>query len=77
MYQPDSIDAGILPDGSYFVVTANEGDARDDEDVRLEDLETDCPSNDQIVDEDILGAQPAQRRVGRCDGEHWTDARVL
>ena len=63
LYQPDAIDIGTLSDGSYYVVTANEGDARtlpgdgdtEDEDVRLEDVGTTCPNNDELIDETVLG----------------------
>jgi len=63
LYQPDAIDVGALGDGSYYVVTANEGDARtlpgdgdtEDEDVRLEDIGTTCAENDDLIDETVLG----------------------
>lgn len=51
MHMPDEIDT-YEANGKVYVVTANEGSA---DDVELGEVGTTCASNDQIVDEAVLG----------------------
>ena len=51
LHMPDEIEAYEV-DGKVYVVTANEGSG---DDVELGDVGTTCASNEQIVDEAVLG----------------------
>ena len=70
LYQPDVI-AAYEADGATYYVTANEGDARD-EDERVEDLELDpdsFPNADELQAEEELG----RLEVSTIDGDIYGD----
>jgi len=70
LYQPDSI-ASYEVDGATYYVTANEGDARD-EDERLEDLELDpdtFPNSQELQAEAELGHLEVSTIDGDIDGD--------
>ena len=70
LYQPDAI-AAYEVDGATYYVTANEGDARD-EDERVEDLELDAdafPNAEELQAEDELGRLEVSTINGDTDGD--------
>ena len=70
LYQPDSI-AAYEVDGATYYVTANEGDARD-EDERLEELELDptaFPNAEELQGEEELGRLEVSTIDGDIDGD--------
>ena len=70
LYQPDSI-AAYEVDGATYYVTANEGDARD-EDERVEELELDptaFPNAEQLQTEEELGRLEVSTIDGDIDGD--------
>ena len=70
LYQPDAI-AAYEVDGATYYVTANEGDARD-EDERVEDLELDAdafPNAEKLQAEDELGRLEVSTIDGDTDGD--------
>ena len=77
LYQPDAI-AAYEVDGAVYYVTANEGDARD-EDERLEDLELDpdaFPNAEELKAEDELGRLEVSTIDGDIDGDGDYDRLV-
>ena len=75
MYQPDAI-AAIEYHGLSYVITANEGDARDydtfSEEERVEDLlldDTAFPSAEDLQEEDMLGRLEITTTLGDTDGD--------
>ncbi len=77
LYQPDAI-AAYEVDGAVYYVTANEGDARD-EDERLEDLELDpdaFPNAEELQAEDELGRLEVSTIDGDIDGDGDYDRLV-
>ena len=77
LYQPDSI-AAYEVDGETYYVTANEGDARD-EDERIEDLELDptvFPNADELQGEEELGRLEVSTIDGDLDGDGDFDRLV-
>ena len=70
LYQPDAI-AAYEVDGETFYVTANEGDARD-EDERIEELELDSaafPNAEELQTEEELGRLEVSTIDGDTDGD--------
>ena len=70
LYQPDAI-AAYEADGATYYVTANEGDARD-EDERVEDLELDpesFPNAEELQAEEELGRLEVSTIDGDIDGD--------
>lgn len=79
MYQPDAI-AAYTVNGETYVVTANEGDARDydgfSEEVRVEDLTLDpiaYPNAAELQAEENLGRLKTTTTLGDTDGDGDTD----
>ncbi|MBX2862570.1 MAG: choice-of-anchor I family protein [Leptolyngbyaceae cyanobacterium MAG.088] len=79
MYQPDAI-ATYTIDGETYIVTANEGDARDydgfSEEVRVEDLTLDptaYPNAEELQAEENLGRLKTTTTLGDIDGDGDTD----
>ncbi|MEM8585498.1 MAG: choice-of-anchor I family protein, partial [Bacteroidota bacterium] len=75
MFQPDAI-AGYEVDGRAYIVTANEGDARDydefSEEVRVRDLILDptaYPNADSLQADDVLGRLRCTDQLGDFDGD--------
>lgn len=75
MYQPDAMDA-FEHNGSNYIVTANEGDARDydgfSEEERVEDLTLDptvFPNAADLQNEDSLGRMNITTTLGDLDGD--------
>jgi hypothetical protein len=80
MYQPDAIEA-LERNGSLYLVTANEGDARDydtfSEEVRVEDLPLDpeaFPFAADLQAETALGRLEVTNTLGDTDGDGDYDA---
>ncbi len=76
MYQPDAIAAYEAADGNTYVVTANEGDARDydgfSEEARVEDVDLDptaFPNADELQKEENLGRLKITTTLGDTDGD--------
>ena len=70
LYQPDAI-AAYEVDGKTFYVTANEGDARD-EDVRVKDIVLDpeaFPNAEFLQQDDVLGRLEVSSIDGDIDGD--------
>ena len=77
LYQPDAIAAYEVDDATYYV-TANEGDARD-EDERVEDLELDphaFPNAAELQSEEQLGRLEVSTIDGDIDGDGDYDQLV-
>ena len=77
LYQPDAI-AAYEVDGETYYVTANEGDARD-EDERVEDLELDptaFPDAEELQREEELGRLEVSTIDGDIDGDGDYDRLV-
>ena len=77
LYQPDAI-AAYEVDGATYYVTANEGDARD-EDERVEDLELDpdaFPNAEELQGSDNLGRLEVSTIDGDVDGDGDYDRLV-
>ncbi len=79
MYQPDAI-ATYTVDGETYIVSANEGDARDydgfSEEVRVKDLELDptaYPNADELQEDENLGRLKTTTALGDTDGDGDTD----
>ncbi|MEO1590445.1 MAG: choice-of-anchor I family protein, partial [Cyanobacteria bacterium J06632_22] len=79
MYQPDAI-ATYTVDGETYVVTANEGDARDydgfSEEVRVKDLTLDptaYPNAAELQDDANLGRLKTTTALGDTDGDGDVD----
>lgn len=75
MYQPDAIKS-VNIDGADYIVTANEGDARDydgfSEEVRVEDLMLDSmayPNANMLQMEEVLGRLRTTTATGDTDGD--------
>lgn len=75
MYQPDAIDA-FDHNGATYIITANEGDARDydgfSEESRVEDLTLDAtafPNAADLQNEDSLGRMNITTTLGDIDGD--------
>ena len=71
MFQPDSIDTYSFG-GETFIVSANEGDARDFEEERVEDLTLDptaFPNADELQQPDVLGRLEVTNTLGDTDGD--------
>ena len=75
MYQPDAI-AAYEVDGTTYIVTANEGDARDydgfTEEFRVEDLTLDpeaFPNAEELQAEENLGRLRVTSELGDTDGD--------
>lgn len=75
MYQPDSI-AAYSVRGNTYIVTANEGDARDyddfSEEARIKDLVLDpvaFPNSDALQDKTVLGRLTVTNTLGDIDGD--------
>lgn len=77
MYQPDAIDSFRAIDGKHYIVTANEGDARDydgfSEEVRVDDLVLDesFPEGTQL--DENLGRLKTTTTQGDTDGDGDVD----
>ncbi len=76
MYQPDAITSYVAPDGKVYIVTANEGDARDydgySEEARVKDLTLDpaaFPDADALQADDMLGRLKTTTAHGDTDGD--------
>ena len=77
LYQPDAI-AAYEAEGATYYVTANEGDARD-EDERVEDLELDptaFPNADELQTDDEIGQLEVSTVNGDLDGDGDYDRLV-
>lgn len=77
MYQPDTIDS-FTADGITYIVTANEGDARGFEEVRVEDLTLDPEAFgdvDALQAEDALGRLEVTNTLG-SDGDVFDELFV-
>lgn len=71
MYQPDTI-ASFQAEGTNFVITANEGDARDFEEVRVRDLILDpvaFPDADLLQQDENLGRLRVTNGMGDVDND--------
>lgn len=75
MYQPDAI-AAMHYHGLSYVITANEGDARDydtfSEEERIEDIELDdhaFPTAEDLQEEEMLGRLEITTTLGDTDGD--------
>ena len=71
MFQPDTIDTYSFG-GETFIVSANEGDARDFEEERVEDLTLDptaFPNADELQQPDVLGRLEVTNTLGDTDGD--------
>jgi hypothetical protein len=75
MYQPDAI-AAMHYHGLSYVITANEGDARDydtfSEEARIEDIELDdhaFPSAEDLQEEEVLGRLEITTTLGNTDSD--------
>jgi len=75
MYQPDAITSVVI-DGQEYLITANEGDARDydgfSEEVRVDDLELDetaFPYADILQRDELLGRLKTTTANGDTDGD--------
>ncbi len=76
MYQPDAIASYVAPDGFLYLVTANEGDARDydgySEEARVKDLELDpasFPNAEELQADEMLGRLKTTTAFGDTDGD--------
>jgi len=76
MYQPDTIASYVAPDGELYIVTANEGDARDydgySEEERVKDLTLDptaFPNAAALQADDMLGRLKTTSAHGDTDGD--------
>ena len=76
MYQPDAIASYMAPDGEVYIVTANEGDARDydgySEEERVKDLTLDpsaFPNAAVLQADDMLGRLKTTSANGDIDGD--------
>ena len=76
MYQPDAIKAYRAPNGQVYLVSANEGDARDydgfSEETRVKDLQLDpvkFPNAVQLQSEEQLGRLKTTSVFGDTDGD--------
>ncbi len=75
LYQPDTI-ATYQAQGETFVVTANEGDARDFEEARVRDLELDpvaFPDREFLQVDENLGRLRTTTANGQIDGNETFD----
>ncbi len=79
MYQPDAIVA-FESEGKTFLITANEGDARDydgySEEVRVDDLDLDptaYPDAETLQDDAVLGRLKTTTATGDTDGDGDVD----
>ena len=70
LYQPDAIASFTAPDGNLYLVTANEGDARDydgySEEERVQDLTLDrnaFPNREELQAEENLGTSQDHLRL--------------
>lgn len=76
MYQPDTI-ASYQAFGQTFILTANEGDARDFEEARVKDFADDelnldpvaFPNAEELIQEENLGRLKVTLRNGDIDGD--------
>ncbi|MFD1510908.1 choice-of-anchor I family protein [Lacimonas salitolerans] len=71
MRQPDAI-ASFEVDGNSYVITANEGDARDDTEARVKDLVLDptaFPDADILQRDENLGRLNVRTDIGDTDGD--------
>ena len=76
MYQPDAIVSYVASDGRLYLVSANEGDARDydgsSEGARIKDLTLDparFPNAAQLQTDESLGRLKTTRAFGDTDGD--------
>ena len=76
LYQPDAIASFTAPDGNLYLVTANEGDARDydgySEEERVQDLTLDrnaFPNRDELQAEENLARLKTTSASGDTDGD--------
>ncbi|MDY6782286.1 MAG: choice-of-anchor I family protein [Cyanobacteriota bacterium] len=70
LYQPDAIET-FTANGQTFYITANEGDARDEDD-RVKDLILDpiaFPNANELQDDDVLGRLDVSTIDGDVDGD--------
>ena len=71
MYQPDAIAAFEVKDRT-FIVSANEGDARDEEEARIKDLDLDpavFPDAETLQTDENLGRLTVTNKNGDLDGD--------
>ncbi|APZ52465.1 choice-of-anchor I family protein [Salipiger abyssi] len=71
MRQPDAI-ASFETGGALYFVTANEGDARDDTEARVNDLDLDpsaFPNAELLQDNEVLGRLHVRTDLGDTDGD--------
>jgi len=84
MRQPDSIDFHEMPDGRKFIFTANEGDSKDWDEIRVEDIDLvaemfeDTLDGNMTVDElqerEYLGRLQVSNLLGRVnDSKMWNE----
>jgi 2',3'-cyclic-nucleotide 2'-phosphodiesterase / 3'-nucleotidase / 5'-nucleotidase len=71
MYQPDAV-AAFRSKGRTYIVSANEGDARDGEEARIEDLDLSpvlFPDAVDLQEEKNLGRLTVTNKNGKIDGD--------
>jgi predicted extracellular nuclease/Ca2+-binding RTX toxin-like protein len=76
LFQPDAI-ASFVIGGKTYLITANEGDLRDDESERIGGLTLDptaFPDAAMLQDDDALGRLEASTSIGDYDGDGDFDA---
>jgi hypothetical protein len=84
MYQPDAIAAYTAPDGTVYLLTANEGDTRDydgySEEGEISELTLDAevfPNAAELQTEEIAGKLEVVTSTGDTDGDGDLDALYL
>ena len=80
MYQPDAV-ASFVVDGENYIITANEGDAREydgfDEEKKVSNLDLDptaFPNGDDLKDKKLLGNLKVTTEMGDSDNDGDYDA---
>lgn len=72
LYQPDAIASYVGADGKTYWVTANEGDTRDGEEIRISDAELDpaaFPDAESLQSDEELGRLTVSAVDGDTDGD--------
>ena len=76
MRQPDSIDFYEMPNGRKFLFTANEGDSKDWDEIRVEDIDLDediFGNTSMLQEREYLGRLKVTKLVGTVDGGDWNE----